>query len=136
MRTKSQLGERPFSPRARGWFTLGNAALLTLWLWNGVRMYRSLMLVRASLENPLLANEPEAFAAAIAATASPGWAWALTSFAVIVSAGLLAAWWHPALRRWPLLKLVNGLWLGGWALYVVVWLVVAIIVVGAVLRFT
>ncbi|OGB73484.1 hypothetical protein A3K24_01325 [candidate division Kazan bacterium RIFCSPHIGHO2_01_FULL_44_14] len=124
------------SVKTRTWFSLGNFLLLSLFVWNSWRMYQAYTSAKLALANPILSADPEKFAEQIASSIPPLWAWLVTGVSLIITLGLLSAWWVPRLTKWRWLALTNGLWLGGWTLYILLWLVVAVIVVSNLLRFT
>jgi len=134
---KSQLGEvtRPLT-RTRFWFTVGNVLLLGLFGWNVWRMLEAHTQAKSALNNPILSADPEKFAEQIASSVPPFWAWVVMGLALLITLGLLVAWWFPRFSKWRWLILSNGLWLSGWALYVLLWMIVVVIVVSNLLRFT
>lgn len=137
MTTKPQLGEPVSWPRrVRDWFTVGNLLLLLILISNGWRMYRSHLNIKSALVNPILSSDPDKFAEQIVSSAPPIWAWLITLIGVGVTLWLLWLWWVPSARgrRWAMV--VNSIWLAGWLIYILLWLILAVVVVSRLLRFT
>ena len=105
---------------------VGNSVLLLLFVWNGWQMYQAYAAARLALTSPILSDNPDQFAQQIIANRPSLWAWLI----MLVSIGI------PRFKKWRFLPLANSLWLGGWGLYILLWIVVVVIVVTNLLRFT
>ena len=115
---------------------VGNSVLLLLFVWNGWQMYQAYAAARLALTSPILSDNPDQFAQQIIANRPSLWAWLIMLVSIGITVYLLLSWWIPRFKKGRSLPLANSLWLGGWGLYILLWIVVVVIVVTNLLRFT
>lgn len=114
----------------------GDFLLLAVLLVNGWRLYQTYLQYRNVLTGNLLSSHPEEFIDKITATGTPVWAWVVEIGALTVTAGLLVVWFFPKLRIRLRLTWINGIWLVLWMGYFIFLVILGIVVLNSLIRFT